>query len=472
MLDFKELPVTGDAFEQLIREILLSKGYEVYWSGKGPDGGKDLLAIESYKSILGEIKKIWLIQCKHNAHAGTAVNSRDLYNIVDSCGHHHANAFLLACSTYPSSKVVERLEGIKSNPKNDIDTTIWDAITIERHLSTSRSWSIAQRFFPISSTGKSLNITATEDPNYWIVNYEGYYFHLCNRIGSNNDTHFDSIDKRIEEIKTINLPENHQFRIRAIHYDDKNATYIWYLDYLYPHDEEIAVSFEDVQEYLGHELAWNDGQIYFFDILDYQIYQYSDHYDKDHYNYYKPYISTFRNGSNRYKYDVKYSNRTYTFQKYYANNDIEVNSEFDKLFQLFKRVSFIRVLGGKNSNIEALDKFYYQHDWREIIEKYNINDEAFFSAFIIFECNDFTKLVDLLNTFEQSVNEEFILRKKYIFLPEEGFEKEEDNLYELHFYIHPYTIKNKIFGRKYMNEYLNKIIAKLEDYLRLTPAST
>lgn len=42
MIDFKELDKDGNDFELLIRELLYNKGLEVYWSGKGIDGGKDL----------------------------------------------------------------------------------------------------------------------------------------------------------------------------------------------------------------------------------------------------------------------------------------------------------------------------------------------------------------------------------------------------------------------------------------------
>ena len=46
MFDFKELPKDGTAFELLVRELLYRRGLEVYWTGKGPDGGKDIVCIE------------------------------------------------------------------------------------------------------------------------------------------------------------------------------------------------------------------------------------------------------------------------------------------------------------------------------------------------------------------------------------------------------------------------------------------
>lgn len=41
-MDFKELPQDGQAFEQLVRELLFSRGLHVAWSGRGADGGRDL----------------------------------------------------------------------------------------------------------------------------------------------------------------------------------------------------------------------------------------------------------------------------------------------------------------------------------------------------------------------------------------------------------------------------------------------
>lgn len=74
MLDFKELGVSGDDFEILVRELLYNKGLEVYWSGKGADGGKDLLCIEKPLSNFKSVEKRWVVQCKHNANKGRAVS--------------------------------------------------------------------------------------------------------------------------------------------------------------------------------------------------------------------------------------------------------------------------------------------------------------------------------------------------------------------------------------------------------------
>lgn len=464
MLDFCELPVDGNKFEQLIRELLFSKGYKVFWSGVGSDGGKDLLAIEQHVSILGEINKTWLIQCKHNAHAEKSVGISTLDDIIDSCTQHEADGYLLVCSTFPSSKVIERLESIKNNPKNVIDTAYWDGVTIERLLNTQNSWNIAQKFFPISANKLNISVNQTENPNYWIVNFNGYKFHLSNRIGSNCDYHFYSIKKRLSEIESIQLPRDQYIRLRAIYYDDKNGNYTWYLDYMYARDSKSILNIENIKAYLGNECVWEDGQVYNFDIISYQFFPFSDHFDIDHYDYYKPYISTFQQGNTRYPFYVKYSNRSTNYEIYEFHSIENKEKPFEKLINSFKKHKFLKVINSGNSNIEALDKFYFQHNWADIIKEYEINDDAFFSSYILVETNEKEKLFKMLKEIPLNIDHYFTVMKKFIFLPENRFNNKENSLYEIHFYISPYLIENKFKGRILMNDYLTEISTTLDKY--------
>lgn len=61
MLDFKELNKDGSHFEQLVREILLRSGFEVHWTGVGPDQGRDLVAIEHADGTLKPFARKWLV---------------------------------------------------------------------------------------------------------------------------------------------------------------------------------------------------------------------------------------------------------------------------------------------------------------------------------------------------------------------------------------------------------------------------
>jgi len=299
MLDFKELSKDGNDLELLIREILLTKGYRVHWSGKGPDGGKDLLCFEERDSEFLADVKTWLIQCKHKAHGGGSIGIGDLDDIVDSCNHHKAKGYLLVTSTYPSSKVIERLDGISAYPKNEIEATYWDAVKIEQVLSTPKLWRIAQRFFPVSSKNSTWEIYATESPNHYIANYRGYHFHLSNRIGSRVDYHFPNIDDRINEIESIKLPKDHFIRIRAVYFDDKGGNYVWFLDYMHPHDQKPHTSSAAIAHVLGDGRALDNGQLYFYDVITRPYLQHSDHYDKDHYDYYSPHLKSYQIGMHR-----------------------------------------------------------------------------------------------------------------------------------------------------------------------------
>ena len=172
MLDFKELDVSGNDLELLVRELLYNMGLEVYWSGIGPDCGRDLLCIEKYKSLFKESSRRWLVQCKHNAHSGKAVGIQELGNqgaVINSCYAFDASGYLLVCTTFPSSAVVQILERI--NDTKLISTVFWDAKTLERHLLVPANWHLVNRFFPQSS--KRLG---------WQINKIGTNFSSC--IGS------------------------------------------------------------------------------------------------------------------------------------------------------------------------------------------------------------------------------------------------------------------------------------------------
>jgi len=297
MLDFTEFPKDGNEFELFVREVLFKLGQRPFWGGKGPDGGRDLLCEEPRESVILPDTRLWLVQCKHNAHSGDAVGIKGLDSMTDSCTHHNAEGYLLVCSTYPSSTVVGRLEAITKNEKNHLVATYWDAVRIERILKTPTMWPVAQRFFPRSAI--EWEIYATDHPNRWIANHRGYYFHLCNRIGSGYRLHLTSIAARLRELETIPLPQSHLLRLRAVHFDDKNGNYIWFVDYLYPSRKPLANAEQKIKTAMKDGWTWDDGQHYRFDIRCVQYNPVSDHHDRDHYDYYMPFLSNFFRGALR-----------------------------------------------------------------------------------------------------------------------------------------------------------------------------
>lgn len=85
MIDFKELPEDGAAFEQFVREMCLNYDLHPQWTGKGPDQGRDILISERVRGPVGDFFRKWLVQCKHFAHSRKSVGRDDLGSILDDC---------------------------------------------------------------------------------------------------------------------------------------------------------------------------------------------------------------------------------------------------------------------------------------------------------------------------------------------------------------------------------------------------
>ncbi len=469
MLDFKELSSDGKEFELLIREILFAKGYKVYWSGVGPDGGRDLLCIEERTSFFSNDKKRWLIQCKHNAQSEKSVGVADLDNVVDSCSQHEAVGFVLACSTQPSSAVVNRLESITDNPKNGVTAIFWDYVFIEQVLSTPLLWRIAQRFFPVSAEATTWKVYATEKPNHWVVSYRGYYFHLANRIGSHHEHHFESIVKRIESIEALEYPEKHFMRVRSVYFDDKNGNYTWYLDYMFPNGEAPKFSSAQLKHYLGDGYALDDGQCYSFDVKLREYLQHSDHYDPDHYDYYTPYMHSYLHGSLRESTWEDHSEAYKSDSKLAAELEINRTLWFDKLVKEFQAVDFLRLMRSTNARVEDLDKFHLQRNWAKLISSLDIDTDRFFSAWFLFDVADEVKFHELVSYIPQEILYSFRLTRAYIYVPEDDDRSRLDSskrehLFELTMSIHPAELSNKFTAREKLNEYFALAISGIKTF--------
>lgn len=466
MIDFKELSKSGQEFELLIREILFAKGYDVYWSGVGPDGGKDLLCIEERKSFFETDRKKWLIQCKHNAHSEKSVGTKELDSIVDSCTQHDATGYILACSTQPSAGVVKRLEDVSQNSLNPITAIYWDYAFIEKTLSTTKLWCVAQRFFPISTEATTWKVYATETPSHWVVNYKGYYFHLANRIGSQVDFHFGSIQERIKEFEAINLPDKHELRPRFLYFDDKNGNYIWYLDYMYPANELPVYNTALLKYHLRDEYAFEDGQFYTFDIQIRSYSSYSDHFDIDHNDYYYPYMHLYLNGFEReIDWDVReqaveLDNRITTYLE-------SIKSKaYDNLVKKFKEFDFIRLATSSNAYIEELEKFHFRRNWAELFEGLNLQSDRFLSAWFLFEVYDESKFHKLVSYIPNDFPNVFRLSKSYVYVPDGErrslWDEEEDNIFELTLKVPPCVAYDKVMTREKLNEYFELVVKGLE----------
>ncbi|MFB7475911.1 restriction endonuclease [Kitasatospora sp. NPDC056184] len=299
MLDFHELAQDGEDLEQLVRELALALGYRAKWSGRGADGGRDLLLEEPGDALLGAKTRNWVVSCKHMAHAkdgaGRSVNGEDVGSaggIVDAVAQHDADGFLLVCSTQPSSSLVSRLESIERN--KGVPTHVWDGVELERMLTTPRGWAVAQRFFPVSAEASGWKIFATNEPNRFIGITQGFYIRIANRHGRALGFQLGSITDRLDRVASIELPVGHEIRPRGVFYDDKHGGFVWYFDYLYGargwQREEIEPPMDAnrLLRRLGTgTVTYDDGQIDDFEITFRKVDRGHDAYDADHYRYYE-----------------------------------------------------------------------------------------------------------------------------------------------------------------------------------------
>jgi hypothetical protein len=471
MLDFSELSADGQGLELLVRELLLRRGFAVHWSGKGADGGRDLVCVERRGSYFVSDEKRWLIQCKHNAVSGKAVSAQDLDNIVDSCTQHGCTGFLLVCSTYPSSGAVNRLEGVTSAASNPIVTTYWDAVKLEQMLSTPRNWPIAQRFFPKSAAVEGWQIYGTERPNHWVVSYKGYYFHLTNRIGSSHEHHLESIRNRVADIESIPLPKDHFIRIRSVYYDDKNGGYTWYLDYMYPNQVRPVMGTAQIAYELGEGYALEDGQLYHFDVRQRSYLKYSDHYDPDHYDYYVGDVQAFLSGADRDMELNDYSEAAFSEEELREQIEKETSRGFDRVVAAFNSIHFIRVVRKRNARLEDLTKFNLRRSWSDLIANIDLQTtDQFFSAWFLIEASDPERFLEFATCFPQDAFKQFRLTKAYVFVPRDtgtgstNASAEDEHLFELRLSIQPSQVSDLVTGRSLLNDFFVAFAEAIEAY--------
>jgi hypothetical protein len=312
VFDFSELPVDGIRFEQLIRELLLKSGFEVHWTGVGPDNRRDLVLTERAIGPFSQFERRWLVSCKHFANSGKSVGMEAVSSIIDDCAAVNAEGFLLVCSTHPSSSVVNRLQELRSSGR--LATAIWDAIEIEKRLRTFPTLTLVQIFLPKTARSLEWTIFASATPSLWAAFFKGYFFYLACR-----DAHLfrplAEVEQIVQALEQVACDAGvDSLRPRAIYLDDKNSNYLVFVDKLVGDDKNTeAYGYELMRklQFTAHvdwrirdpedklELTDDILQMVDWDLRIVRADFASDHFDPDHQSYYEPYMENFRFGSRR-----------------------------------------------------------------------------------------------------------------------------------------------------------------------------
>jgi len=304
MIDFTELPQDGIRFEQFVRELLVRSGFEVHWTGVGPDGGRDLIFVERSSGSLAPFQRKWLVSCKHFATSGRSVGLDDVADFSGACDAVGASGFLLACSTQPSSAVVRRFE--ETEDRGKLVIRFWDGVELERRLSAPQTFALTHLFFPESSKATPWQVYATKSPSLWAANYKDYFLYLSSRTAHAFPSLRD-VEEIVRRLEGVKLPEgtdwdHHYLRPRAVYFDNKHEHFTVFADYLFPDKREAsALGPEQLNEVLRDgEGLYSDGSAEWYqtrwDVRYVPTNQSSDHFHLDHKSYYVPYLNRFQVG--------------------------------------------------------------------------------------------------------------------------------------------------------------------------------
>jgi hypothetical protein len=148
--DFRELGVepVGEHFEALVRLLGERFGLQVQWTGRGADGGRDLVFIETQAGPLKTTAIRWLVSCKDNSQSNRSISEKDVGSIVDKVRQHKCEGFLLATTTTVSSGLKELLDRLDPSAGGEIQTKVWDRFEITKMLLLPQCEDLVLQFFP------------------------------------------------------------------------------------------------------------------------------------------------------------------------------------------------------------------------------------------------------------------------------------------------------------------------------------
>jgi hypothetical protein len=149
-LDFKEIAgdPPGENLQGLVRLVGERLKMVVQWTGRGPDGGRDLIFVEHQQGALKSTSVRWLVSCKDNSETGKSVTEKDVGGILDKTRQHGCQGFLLATSTTASSGLKELLDKLDLSGGGPIQTKVWDRFELTKLLLSTEFSDLFLQFFP------------------------------------------------------------------------------------------------------------------------------------------------------------------------------------------------------------------------------------------------------------------------------------------------------------------------------------
>ncbi|MEE9552737.1 MAG: hypothetical protein V3W18_00455 [candidate division Zixibacteria bacterium] len=154
IINFKELRVSvpGEDLEGLTRQLAKKLRLNPIWTGRGPDGGRDLLLTESLSGSLSSEKMTWFVSCKDLANSGKSFQEADFPKpgIKDKLAQYKASGFLLVTTTTVSAGAKKLLDDLDKKNGGAINTLVWDSSELKSMLLEASNNDILKQYLPES----------------------------------------------------------------------------------------------------------------------------------------------------------------------------------------------------------------------------------------------------------------------------------------------------------------------------------
>ncbi len=197
-----------------------------------------------------------------------------------------------------------KLHELKSQNNGLDEVMVWDGVELEKRLMEPRNFSLCNLFFPKYSKKVGWKVYNRGEPNKWTAHYKGYFLVLDSRIASSHPS-LEDCELIISKIEAIIPPSKDEFiRPRAVHYDDKHDNYVVYIDYMHPFQKEPSLKKNAILDLLDngnglhHGPGWT-ARLTYWDLRFQPYSPNSDHYDRDHYDYYCDHMASYEAGMMR-----------------------------------------------------------------------------------------------------------------------------------------------------------------------------
>ncbi len=242
--DFTHLSGDGQELEQLTRDLCQALGYRAAWSGKGPDGGRDLIVEEPTSSDFGGFPRKWLVSCKHKAIGGGSVSYEDIGDVPGRLVQHGCQGFLLVTTTQPSSGLIDAFDDWRA--RTPYLYYYWDSPALKQLLLREAASGVAQVYFPLPAAAE---VSSAQDETgelkivgqYTLAEGMVHYLELSDgralyfqtrKEPADPEDHLDEFTLGFEHLAT-RLPAYVTSAVRGVWYDDKHSSYLWRVDLSY-----------------------------------------------------------------------------------------------------------------------------------------------------------------------------------------------------------------------------------------------